>query len=398
VSKVLGAEIPEAETERILSALGFQPKAKKDGVVTYGVPSYRLDVEREEDLIEEVARIRGFERIPSVLPSSAPQLMPVPVAIEAERRARAALAGIGFDEVVNYSFVSPKEQPWCEVRPLAEHGQPVRAIPLKNPLSNEQSVMRTSLWQSLLENLSRNLRHQVDSVRLYEIGRVYLPDPEGGQGERPAATERLELAGVIWGRRAARTWTEKDAQADFFDAKGALETVLSAVHADGVTFHPAESAPLHPRATAEVRTKEGAHLGWVGELHPRTAKALSLPEGVYVFSAEWSAVTGVSQLVPRYEGLSRFPATFRDLAVVVPRELRNEEVRQVILEVGRPLVEDASVFDVYSGAPIPEGKKNLAYALTYRVPDRTLTDVEVNEAHGRIVDEVNRRVGAQLRV
>jgi phenylalanyl-tRNA synthetase beta chain len=284
------------------------------------------------------------------------------------------------------------------VRPLAEHGQPVRAIPHKNPLSNEQSVMRTSLWQSLLENLSRNLRHQVDSVRLYEIGRVYLPDPEGGQGERPAATERLELAGVIWGRRAVRTWTEKDAQADFFDAKGALETVLSAVHADGVTFHPAESAPLHPRATAEVRTKEGAHLGWVGELHPRTAKALSLPEGVYVFSAEWSAVTGVSQLVPRYEGLSRFPATFRDLAVVVPRELRNEAVRQVILEVGRPLVEEASVFDVYSGAPIPEGKKNLAYALTYRVPDRTLTDVEVNEAHGRIVDEVNRRVGAQLRV
>lgn len=397
VSKVLGTGIPDAEIERILTALGFHALANKNGVVTYRVPSFRLDVEREEDLIEEVARIRGFEKIPSVLPSSAPQLKPVPVAIEAERRARAALAGAGFDEVVNYSFVSPKEQPWFELRPLAEHGQPVRAILIKNPLSVEQSVMRTSLWQSLVENLTRNLRHQEDSVRLYEIGRVYLPDPEGGQGARPAATERLELAGVLWGRRAARSWTEKDAQVDFFDAKGAVETVLAAVHAQGVSFHPAETAPLHPRATAELRDREGRQVGWVGELHPRTTRALSLPEGVHVFSLSWEAVTATAELVPAYRGLSKFPATYRDLAVVVPRELRSEEVRQVILEVGRPLVEDASVFDVYSGAPIPEGKKNLAYALSYRAGDRTLTDGEVNEAHGRIVEEVNRRVGAQLR-
>lgn len=397
VGKVLGTEIPDGETERILTALGFRGSAKDAGVITYRVPSFRLDVEREEDLIEEVARIRGFEKIPSVLPSSAPQLKSVPVAIEAERRARAALAGAGFDEVVNYSFVSPKEQPWCELRPLAEHGRPVRAIPLKNPLSVEQSVMRTSLWQSLLENLARNLRHQQDTVRLYEIGRVYLPDAEGGQGARPAAVERLELASVLWGPRAARTWTEKDAQTDFFDAKGAVETVLAAVHVDGATFHPAETAPLHPRATAEVRAGDGQHLGWVGELHPRTAKALGLPDGIQLFSLDWEALTRAAQLVPAYHGLSKFPATYRDLAVVVPRELRNEDVRQVILEVGRPLVEDASVFDVYSGAPIPEGKKNLAYALRYRADDRTLTDGEVSEAHGRIVEEVNRRVGAQLR-
>jgi phenylalanyl-tRNA synthetase beta chain len=398
VGRVLGVEIPGAEIERILTALGFEAVEKKDGAIRYRVPTFRQDVEREEDLIEEVARIRGYESIPSTLPASAQQLKAVPPAIEAERRARSALAGAGFDEVVNYSFVSPKEQPWVAVRPLEQLGKPVTAIPLKNPLSVEQSVMRTTLFQSLLDNLSRNLRHQEDSVRLYEIGRSYLPDPEGGQGQRPAAVERLELAGVVWGKRSARTWTAKDERADFFDAKGAVESVLGAVHAKDVVFRPGESAPFHPRATAEIRTRDHKHhLGWVGELHPKAGKLLGLPEGVFLFTLDWAALTEQAELVPAYQGLSRFPATFRDLAVLVDAGLRNEEVRQIILEVGQPLVEDAVVFDVYAGAPIPEGKKNLAYALSYRAKDRTLTDAEVNEAHTRIVAEVNKRLGAELR-
>ena len=151
--------------------------------------------------------------------------------------------------------------------------------------------MRTSLWQSLLENLARNLRHQQDSVRLYEIGRVYLPDAEGGQGGAAGGGGAAGAGLRLWGPRAARTWTEKDAQTDFFDAKGAVETVLAAVHVDGATFHPAETAPLHPRATAEVRAADGQAPGWVGELHPRSAKALGLPEGIQLFSLDLEALT-----------------------------------------------------------------------------------------------------------
>jgi phenylalanyl-tRNA synthetase beta chain len=145
-----------------------------------------------------------------------------------------------------------------------------------------------------------------------------------------------------------------------------------------------------------VVSAAGEELGVVGELHPRTAKRLDLPAGVFLFSLDFDALVRASR-VPAYQGLSKFPAVLRDLAVVVPVELGNEEVRKVILDVGQPLVEEASIFDVYMGKPIPEGRKNLAYALRYRAKDRTLTDVEVSQAHARIVEEVNRRLGATLR-
>jgi phenylalanyl-tRNA synthetase beta chain len=396
VSALLGTEVPEAETRRILEALGFKALSEQSGSVRYRVPSWRVDVDRLEDLVEEVARVRGYDRVPARLPTSAIKPVSSPPSAEAERRVRAALSGFGLDEVVNYSFVDPKDLPWTTPRALGELGQPVESIKLKNPLSVEQSVMRPGLYQGLLANLSRNLRHQVDRVRLYELGRSYRPNAHGGQGTTPVAHERLEVAGVLWGRRSPRTWSLKDEPADFFDAKGAVETIFSALHLEA-TFQPAEAAPFHPRACARVLSAAGEELGLVGELHPKTAKKLDLPGGVFLFSLDFEALLGAAKLVPEYQGLSKFPAVLRDLAVVVPVELRNEDVRKVILDVGQPLVEEASIFDVYTGKPIPEGRKNLAYALTYRAKDRTLTDAEVSQAHTKIVEEVNRRLGATLR-
>ncbi|NVJ28354.1 phenylalanine--tRNA ligase subunit beta, partial [Myxococcus sp. AM011] len=194
-----------------------------------------------------------------------------------------------------------------------------------------------------------------------------------------------------------RSWTQKDARADFYDAKGAVEAVLGALRVEGVTWSPGGPSAYHPRASAEVKLADGTVLGHVGELHPRVVKALGLPEGVFVFELDTEPLYSAARLVPEYHSLPKFPAVLRDLAVVVPVELANDSVRKVILEVGRPLVEDALVFDVYTGKPIPEGKKNLAYALRYRSAERTLTDVEVTEAHQRIISEVNQRLGAALR-
>jgi phenylalanyl-tRNA synthetase beta chain len=270
-------------------------------------------------------------------------------------------------------------------------------VALLNPLSAEQSVMRTSLLPGLLENLSRSVRHQVESVALYETGRAYFRDTEGGQGQRPAAREVPRVGGLVWGLRGGRSWTQKDARADFYDAKGAVEGVLGALRVEGVTFSPAEHPAYHPRACAQVKTADGTVLGHVGELHPRVVKVLGLPEGVFCFELDTEPLYRAARLVPAYQALPRFPAVLRDLAVVVPVELANDEVRRVILEVGQPLVEDAQVFDVYTGKPIPEGQKNLAYALRYRSAERTLTDVEVSEAHQRIVEQVKQRLGAALR-
>lgn len=237
----------------------------------------------------------------------------------------------------------------------------------------------------------------MDTVFVYEMGRAYLRDPAGGQGQQPATREVPRLAGLCWGLRGGRSWTQKDAKADFYDARGAVEGVLHALHVDGVRFVPAEAPAYHPRACARVELADGTVLGHVGELHPRVTKALELPRDVFVFELDSVPLYAAARLVPAWGGLPRFPAVLRDLAVVVPLELPNDEVRRVILEVGGPLVEDALVFDVYTGKPIPEGRKNLAYAIRYRSPERTLTDAEVGTAHQRIIVEVNQRLGGALR-
>jgi phenylalanyl-tRNA synthetase beta chain len=392
IERLLGAPVPDEEVRRILTALGFQPESGWRWVV----PGWRQDVARPEDLVEEVARIRGYDHIPSALPVSAATLGPEPKWVEVERRIRGALAGAGFLEVLNYSFVDPELLPWVTPRALEKLGQPVDAVALKNPLTPQQAVMRTTLLASLLPNVASNLRHQPESLRLYELGRAYLRDPQGGRGLRPVAQERLHLGGVLWGRREPRGWTAGETRNDFADARGAVEVVVAALGADEVECRLARLAPFHPRATAEVRVGETV-LGWVGELHPRVARRLELPAGVFAFELEYAALERLAVLSPQFRPLPRFPAVLRDLAVVVPVATPAAEVEEVIREVGGPLVEEARVFDVYEGPPLPTGQKNLAFALRYRAADRTLRDDEVQAAHARIVEQVQQRLGGQLR-
>jgi phenylalanyl-tRNA synthetase beta chain len=389
VSELLGTQVEENESHRILEALGFKRAGTSaPGAADYEVPSFRVDVEREEDLIEEVARIRGYDEIPNTMPRGVTEpLSPEPVALQVERRIRAAMIGAGFDEVINYSLVSPQQ--------LAALDAPA-GIAIKNPLTVEQSVMRTTLQASLLQNLELNLRHQAQSIRLFELGRIYLPDPEGGKGSRPVALELLHLGGLLFGNREKRGWTSKETGVDFYDAKGAVECVFARLGIRESQFVSVDHPYLHPRASAAIRIR-ARRVGFCGELHPKIAKRMALPASIYLFELNVETLYGVTNLVPEFQPIGRFPAVLRDLAVVVPIALQNQEVRRVILEVGGPLVEDAVVFDVYVGKPIPEGSKNVAYAIRYRSAERTLTDSEVNDAHQRIISEVQRRLGGQLR-
>jgi phenylalanyl-tRNA synthetase beta chain len=390
VADLLGVPVPMAECARILTSLGFVWLSGDDASSTWRVPLGRVDVSIEEDLIEEVARVRGYEQIPLTLPRGLAALDPEPPAAIVERRIRAALAGAGLDEVVNYSFVAPAE--------LAAFQAEADAIALSNPLSVDQSVMRTTLYASLVPNVVRSARHQASGVRFYEWARTYRSRPNGGKDGEPVAVETLEVAGVLWGLRdGAKSWTSKDAPVDFYDARAAVEAILEALHIDGVSFEPIESPWYHPRAAAAVK-KGQAVLGTLGELHPRARQRLEAPAGVFLFQLDVEALVGAAQVVPQARPLSRFPAVFRDLAVVVPQPMASAEVRAVILEVGEPLVEEAQIFDVYTGPQVGEGKKNLAFALRYRSSERTLTDAEVSEAHAKIVAEVTKRLGGALRV
>lgn len=386
VSELLGTPVPQDETAKILTGLGFKLEARADGAdVT--VPSWRNDVDGPADCVEEVARSRGFASIPAAMPRGATEIAPESTARAVETRLRMALAAGGFDEVLNYSFVAAKD--------LEALTPDVRPIALKNPLAADQAVMATTRLAGLLANLRHSLNRQVEDVRLYEIGNTYKPaaDPKG---EQPADETRV-VAGLMAGSRIGLQWSAKREPVDFFDLKGALQNALEAAGVRDASFEPAKGPSLlHPRSACEVKSGGGS-LGFLGEIHPSVAQKLDIPRGTLVFELAFDALVAAAKLIPAYKGVPKFPAVLRDLAVVLDDATLASTVEAAIREAGGGLVEDTVLFDVYRGTNIPSGKKSLAYAIRYRAADRTLTDEEINQAHGRIVGALEQQLSATLR-
>jgi len=382
--ELLGTPVAPEEARRILQGLGFAVRGADDEGARFTVPSWRVDVSIEEDLIEELVRTQGYDRIPETLPAIAAATPLEPAESRSLARLREALEGAGFSEAVNFSFVS--EPDLAPLRYDLDGGRegPL-CIPLKNPISSDLAVMRTSLVPSLLRNAARNRAQRVEDLRLYEIARVYHPRTPGGAGDEPSA-EGLRLAGVLAGRRAPLSWSAGAEELDFYDAKGAVEALLEALGLAGVRWSAPGAAWLHPRHSARLAAADGSALGAVGEIHPRVAQAFELPRGVLAFELSCEALLRAGSLAPQHRPIPAFPAVLRDLALVVEEGVQAEAVLAAIRAEG--LVEEAALFDVYRGAPLPAGKKSLAVAIRYRAPDRTLTDAEADAAHGRIVERL----------
>jgi phenylalanyl-tRNA synthetase beta chain len=393
--EVLGMPISRKDARTSLLALGFELQATGPRSGKFRVPSWRLDVSREEDLIEEIIRLRGYDAIPQTLPPIASDTPAPPREAQVTERARQALEGAGFTEAVNFSFVAP-----ADLAPLSPAGGRT-GIALQNPISADLAVMRSSILPSLLKGLAYNRRQRVEDVRLYELASIYEPRAAGSggaEGDAPAH-EELRLSGVAGGRRHPVGWSTGGEPLDFHDLKGALEALLEALGIDGVRWIHGGAPWLHPRsaATIEWRDETGAFraLGVAGEVHPRVAAAFDLPRGVFAFDLSFEELARAAVLVRGHTEVPRFPAVLRDLAVVVLDEVDARTVLEVVR--GERLVEEVSLFDVYRGAPIPDGKKNLAMAIRYRAADRTLTDAEADAAHGRIVERLRGEVAADLR-
>ncbi len=385
-AQVLGMDVPREEARRTLARLGFAERAADGEGATFVVPSFRQDVSLEEDLVEELVRARGYDAIPETLPRLAQDTPALAAEAEATARVRGALEAAGFAEAVNFSFVAPRD--------LAAFDPGARPVALRNPISADLAAMRTSIIPSLLRNAAANLRQRVEDVRLYEIARCYGAQP--GPGDEPAS-EWTEVAGVLLGRRSPAGWAVPSDPVDLFDAKAAVAGVLDALGIAGVRWAARAEPWSHPRFSAAVLGERDLVMGTIGELHPRVAAAFELPRGVLAFHLDLAALLEYARLVPRYVPIPRFPAVLRDLAVVVEERVQFAQVLAAVK--AEPLVEDATLFDVYRGAPIPPGRKNLALALRYRAPDRTLTDAEVDAAHARIVQRLREdaAIRAELR-
>jgi phenylalanyl-tRNA synthetase beta chain len=432
VSRSLGSQIHPDEVESRLGSLGLKAIQGDAEKRLWQVPGFRRDLTREIDCTEEIARQRGLDSIPIV-----PHLAGVgttqrrSAAEIATAAVRQSLAARGFDEALNYSFVSERDLDALYPLPVGLEKAPVmiqvaRPIRVQNPLTTEQGAMRTSMLPGLLRNLGHNLARGTSDVRLYELGRVYLGtlDPRHSSGPLAwpvAEPRRLGIAMV--GRGAPAFWAtpkagELDSAGAFYAMKGAVEELCAALRIPSVSFvnihagqnrphnaleistqalHPAYSAVLHLSAIAEG-PHAGKAAGAFGMLHPLVAKAFDLPANVMVAELDWELLIEQAQTVPQSKGLPRFPSVTRDLAFVVAANVPASALRAEIRSADdKGLLEAVEPFDVYRGAPVPAEKKSVAWSLTLRAADRTLTDAEADALIQAVVARLRERVGAEIR-
>jgi phenylalanyl-tRNA synthetase beta chain len=381
---ILGYSVPPDEQVKHLRSIAIDAE-HKDGVIEAQIPSFRNDLKREIDLVEEVARLAGFDRLPSTLPrGGAGGLEPEQAA---ERRLRRILTGFGLSEAWTSSFGSQAE---LDMLGLDDEHPARRMVALENPTSDEEPVLRTTLLPGLLRSAARNVAQRAESVALFEVARVYEPSRD------LLPREELCLGAVFCGRMGRPSWRGRDRMWDFFSAKGVFESLLAAMEMPPAKWSPVSGKPLHPTRAASINFS-GAPIGVFGEVHPDVCERFDVPDGTIVF--EIGLATLFSSLPERAKvtELSRFPAVYRDVALVVDEGIQAALIEDIIRRAGQPELESVRLFDVYRGAQVPEGKKSLAYALHLRSHERTLTDEDADAVRSRILTVLAERTGAELR-
>jgi phenylalanyl-tRNA synthetase beta chain len=389
VSGLLGAPIARERSAEILSALGFLVDPAEDGLdVT--VPAFRRnDVTREADVIEEVARIDGVDKLPATLPASGHAVGRLTPAQRLARLAADTLAGAGLHEAIGWSWSAPE---LADRLRLPADDPRRRALAVENPMSADHALMRTTLLGSLLDVARRNVTHGAPDVAIFESGAVYLPERGA-----PLPREPHHVGVLLTGAIRPASWRDAaPPAADFFAAKGVLAALLGALRvAWGV--EPAGEPFLHPGRSAAIVLRDGERIGWLGELHPAIAAAWDLTDAVAAFELDLDAAIAASPGPVRYADYTSFPEVRQDLAVVVPDTVASGEVVHVVREAGGPLLASVEAFDVYRGSQIGDDEVSLALRLAFRSPERTLTDDEVGERRAAIEAALAERVGGRIR-
>ncbi len=376
---LLGVAIDDTEVEKIFTGLGLTVESTDSGWrVT--PPSFRFDIAIEADLIEEVARIYGYDRVPESTAIAETPLEAVTESSVHPDRAAATLVARDYQEAITYSFVDEKRNSL-----IAGADSP---LILSNPISSEMSVMRSSLWPGLIDAASRNIARQQDRVRLFEIGRSY-------HGTLDTPEEVVRIAGLASGPALPEQWGSTAVNVDFFDIKADVLAILELTgEASSIRFAEVEHPALQPGQAAQV-IRDGKTIGVLGKLHPTVQKAFDIKRSVFVF--ELDALAALSSSAPKAEAVSRFPAIRRDIAVLVGQDIRAAELLETIQEGKDDLIRDVKIFDVYTGPGIEAGLKSVALGLILQETSRTLTDQDADSAMAAAVQKLQEKFGAKLR-
>lgn len=380
LSGLLGVPVPDAEVVTILTRLGFLITPEKDGWSAVA-PRHRFDIEIEEDLIEEVGRVYGYEHIPPVHYPSAQGMDPLPEARVDLRALRRVLVERGYQEVITYSFVDAGLQ--ARLYPKL-----AQALTLANPITADMTEMRLGLWPGLLKVLQYNLNRQQERLRIFEAGlRFSVQDNE--------IKQENTIAGLISGPQFPLQWGEPDRSADFADMRGDLEALLAAGGTGRELRATAQAHPALQPGQSALLSLGGQELGWMGALHPALLKALELPQGALLFELRLEPL--LEAKIPAFQPISRFPALRRDLAVVVAEKVSAAELLDKARKAAGELLQEARIFDIYRGKGIDSGRKSVALGLILQDSSRTLTDEDADAAMARVADRLKQDLDATIR-
>ncbi len=382
--KIIGVPVSADEMADIFTRLSL-PFTRSDDAFTVTPPSYRFDIEIEEDLIEEIARVYGFERIPANPPSAPAAMRTEPEGRRSLHALRALLAGRDYQEVVNFSFVDAGWE-----ADLAGNPDPIKLL---NPIASHQSVMRSTLLGGLIETIRYNAARKLSRIRVFEVGRAFLRDASVKEGDLAVAGlhQPMRIAAAAFGPADEEQWGIPGRGVDFFDLKADVEAM---VWPRAARFEAATHPALHPGRSARVWV-DGEALGWIGELHPRWQARFELPQPVVVFELDATLLQAVP--VPHPGQPSRFPSVVRDLAVLVDAERPVQALLDALSAEKPAIVRSVRLFDLYHGKNLPAGRKSLAFRIVMQDTEKTLTDAEADSAIAQMIELLGQRFGATLR-
>ena len=389
IRQLIGTEIRAKDVVRILRGIGMVLKQKGRGTYLVTPPTCRVDISREIDLIEEVIRLYGYDRVPVTLPNVSVTEMEVIPRLEMEEKIRQLLIGSGFTEIVNYSFGTPLA---ADILLLPEHDERRNLVKIRNPLGEDISAMRTTMIYNLLETMKKNANNGSFDLKIFEMGRIFL---NRQSGELPE--EKNMLAGLLTGKTTEDFWSF-DKTADFYTLKGCLENIFYDLKINNCRYSSASAESfLHPGKSCNIILND-KRIGFLGEIHPDVMEKIDIKNNSYVFEINFDIlITAYLERKIFYKEITKFPAVTRDAAFVVSDTVEAEKMLNIVLEQKEDLLENVTIFDVYKGKGLTEGTKSLGLRFSYRASDRTLTDSEASAVHERIVQRTVNLTGAIIR-
>jgi len=387
----LGTKLTAAEISGILESVEFRVQPSENGKLMVSVPTFRVDVTRPEDLSEEVARLWGYNRIDTTYPPVPARGRPLDPLILTRRSIRNILNGLSFSEAINYNFIAGD---FCDRLHLLENDDRRNVVQILNPLSDQMSVLRTSLLPGLLENMRRNISQQIDTLHLFEIGKIFF-----NTGLNTLPEEKETVAGLMTGNRTPQTWYSKKQPMDFFDIKGVVEDLLEGLGIDQVTFTrlPDADAPYFESGFGAKIASQG-DLGVLGKISPPVLKRFGLKQDAYVFELNLAALITRMPDQIQAKPLPRYPSISQDVTLIVDRQVPVGDVLEEMKAVAQKefLVEDTYLFDQFEGSPLAKGKKSLSFRIVYRSENKTLTEKHIRKLHAAISGGLVKRFHADL--